>query len=94
MPYYKCSTTMTKYTQPLAPEIRRKLYNMVSNRERLTNSTNEYCLTSTLEQVQNSTGTDVTPSFFLNLLTGSGDSISQLSSSFSNGEFCTGCVAT
>lgn len=67
---------------------------MVLCEDKLTISTNEYCLTSTLEQVQNSTGTDVTPSFFLNLLTGSGDSISQLSSSFNNGEFCTGCVAT
>lgn len=57
-------------------------------------STDEYCLTSTLEQVQNSTNEDVSPSFFLNLLTGSGDSISQLSSSFQDGEFCTGCVAT
>ena len=85
---------MTRSLQRLAPATRRKSDEKILNREKLTVSTNEYCLTSTLEQVQNSTGTDVTPSFFLNLLTGSGDSISQLSSSFSNGEFCTGCVAT
>lgn len=58
------------------------------------NSTNEYCLTSTLSQVQNVTGQDVTADFFLNVLTGSGDSISQLSNAFESGEFCTGCVAT
>lgn len=57
-------------------------------------TTNEYCLTSTLEQVQNVTGQDVSADFFLNVLTGSGDSISQLSDAFSSGEFCTGCVAT
>lgn len=57
-------------------------------------TTNEYCLTSTLSQVQNVTGEDVTADFFLNILTGSGDSISQLSGAFDSGEFCTGCVAT
>lgn len=57
-------------------------------------TTDEYCLTSTLSQVQNVTGEDVTADFFLNILTGSGDSISQLSGAFEEGEFCTGCVAT
>lgn len=78
----------------LAPEMRRMHFHFSSIRTLLTISTNEYCLTSTLEQVQNVTGTDITPSNFLNLVSGSGDSLNQLSSAFGGGEFCTGCVAT
>ncbi|ORY33995.1 hypothetical protein BCR39DRAFT_518065 [Naematelia encephala] len=56
-------------------------------------TTNEYCLTSTLEQVQNGTGQNITSSFLTSLLAGTGstDSITQFAST---GQLCTGCVQT
>ncbi|ORX36652.1 hypothetical protein BD324DRAFT_458985 [Kockovaella imperatae] len=59
------------------------------------NSTeNQYCLTSTLYQVQNSTGQQITTSFLTSLLAGSGDGLSQIEQTFSSGRLCTGCVKT
>lgn len=49
-------------------------------------------MTETLSTVENTTGTNVTISFVLGILSGTGDT-SSLQSALSSGQLCTGCVS-
>ena len=53
-------------------------------------STGDYCVSSTLSSIQNSTGTNITTSFLIDLL--SGQNLDSVESSFTSGSLCTGCV--
>ncbi|RSH87395.1 hypothetical protein EHS25_003305 [Saitozyma podzolica] len=55
-------------------------------------TTGGYCVTETLSTVQNTTGTNVTISFVLGILSGTGNT-SSLQSALSSGQLCTGCVS-
>lgn len=56
-------------------------------------TTNTYCVTSILEQLQNATGQDLNFGSVSTLLSGGSDGLSQLNSALGDGQLCTGCVA-
>ncbi|WWD17278.1 hypothetical protein CI109_101718 [Kwoniella shandongensis] len=56
-------------------------------------TTGDYCLTSTLATVQNTTGSSLTLSFITGLLSNSGNSTESLQQVFQSGALCTQCVS-
>jgi hypothetical protein len=56
-------------------------------------TTNSYCVTSILYQLQNATGQDLSFATVSNLIGGGSDGLSQLNSALNDGQLCTGCVA-
>ncbi|KAK8864426.1 hypothetical protein IAR55_001674 [Kwoniella newhampshirensis] len=56
-------------------------------------TTGDYCLSSTLSTIQNTTGTEISVSFVTGLLSGSNSSTSSLQQVFQSGGLCTQCVS-
>ena len=56
-------------------------------------TTNSYCVTSILQQLQNATGQNLNFGSVANLIGGGTDGLSQLNSALNDGQLCTGCVA-
>ena len=59
----------------------------------LTSRTGGFCVTETLQVVQNVSGTQITTSFLEGLLSGDSSTTDALSQAVSSGQLCTGCVS-
>jgi hypothetical protein len=55
--------------------------------------TDEYCVVSTLEAVQNATGQTLDLNFLSNILSGNNQALEDINEALDSGELCTGCVA-